>query len=117
MSERPECLICFQPYDINSAWKCRECGQTCHQYCIEQWYERSPTCPFCRHDILSSELIYLISPNNDVQALTRRISQASYRVIVTNYLGNLNNQSLTELLLFHFVYFITLFSIYIANNS
>ena len=28
---------------------CRNCNNKIHQFCIEQWQNRSETCPYCRH--------------------------------------------------------------------
>tara|TARA_B100001540_G_scaffold303237_1_gene311623 strand:+ start:154 stop:531 length:378 start_codon:yes stop_codon:yes gene_type:complete len=59
-----ECLICFETYDVETAWKCNQCNNTCHQYCIEKWYKINKTCPFCREPIPNDQLVYIIEVND-----------------------------------------------------
>ena len=53
-----ECNICFHNLDKISAWKCDQCGQICHQFCIDTWRGQRQVCPFCIKDISNSELVY-----------------------------------------------------------
>ena len=53
--EKDICIICFEPIiaslekkNINITCKC---NVHCHNTCLEQWFDRSPTCPIC-HTII-----------------------------------------------------------------
>ena len=94
-----ECLICFQKYDTDCAWKCTNCNQTCHQFCIEEWYKRSKTCPFCRHTIDSSDLIYLIQDQELPQTEQQELPQTEQQEVVIN----INELSVHELSVNHII--------------
>ena len=53
-----ECNICFHDLDKITAWRCEQCDQICHQFCIDTWREQRQVCPFCINDISNSEVIY-----------------------------------------------------------
>lgn len=51
--EKDICIICFEPISLekkNTNITCK-CNVHCHNTCLEQWFDRSPTCPIC-HKII-----------------------------------------------------------------
>lgn len=46
------CAICQDRMEAqNPTRKIRACGHSFHTECIDTWFERSVSCPVCRHDI------------------------------------------------------------------
>lgn len=48
----PYCVICHGEWEVEANAKVRTlpCGHTYHTECIDEWLNRSPTCPFCKTD-------------------------------------------------------------------
>ena len=52
LTEGTVCSICQDTIiPTDSARKLRTCGHSYHQFCIDQWFQRSVFCPSCRHDV------------------------------------------------------------------
>jgi hypothetical protein len=52
LTEGTVCSICQDTIiATDSARKLRTCGHSYHQFCIDQWFQRSVFCPSCRHDV------------------------------------------------------------------
>ena len=44
------CSICIDVIDEKTI-TLKKCGHTFHKFCIQQWYQKSNTCPLCRRII------------------------------------------------------------------
>ena len=52
LTEAAECGICQDSITTTeTARRLRSCQHVYHRTCIDQWFQRSVTCPTCRHDI------------------------------------------------------------------
>ena len=96
MSGDTECLICFQEYDTDTAWTCTNCNQKCHQFCIEEWFRLNPTCPFCRHEINISDLIYITQRPEFRQFLDRNTQIQQIRDEITINIEQLPVQQIIQ---------------------
>jgi len=45
-----ECLICFAPYAKGTTVVSLPCGHSYHKPCLEEWFCRQCTCPYCRFE-------------------------------------------------------------------
>lgn len=61
-SNNKECSICYNkiPSKKNTILSC---GHEFHSKCIEDWFERSSSCPLCREEIPPSKFKVAISDN------------------------------------------------------
>ena len=44
------CIICYEKCNY-ICWKCKTCRNTLHHECMEKWYKKSRTCPYCRTNV------------------------------------------------------------------
>lgn len=45
-----ECLICFASYTRGSTLVSLPCGHSYHKDCIQEWFHRQCSCPYCRYE-------------------------------------------------------------------
>ena len=50
------CAICMNDFDENENVRLLQCGHYFHANCVDQWLERSESCPLCRQSIVGSNL-------------------------------------------------------------
>lgn len=48
--EEEDCLICHTEMNKETEVKILKCTHMFHKKCIEDWFKRSPLCPYCRCD-------------------------------------------------------------------
>ena len=46
-----ECLICFAPYCRGATLVSLPCGHCYHKECLQEWFCRQCTCPYCRYEM------------------------------------------------------------------
>lgn len=61
------CNICYDTFCLDdSKWVNLQCDHTYHSKCIAEWFKRSITCPYCRHDQGVTENInFIVRLEND----------------------------------------------------
>merc|ERR1712129_12481 len=47
-----ECVVCYEDYEVGQTLAKLRCGHQMHKKCAMEWLKVSPTCPFCRVNIL-----------------------------------------------------------------
>jgi hypothetical protein len=53
-----ECLICFASYTRGATLVSLPCGHSYHKACIEEWFYRQCTCPYCRYEFPTDDAAY-----------------------------------------------------------
>ena len=48
-----ECPICLEEYVFNDIINLSNCGHTFHRHCLEEWHQKSRTCPTCQPSALN----------------------------------------------------------------
>eukprot|EP01063_Lacrimia_lanifica_P005007 TRINITY_DN1283_c0_g1_i1.p2 TRINITY_DN1283_c0_g1~~TRINITY_DN1283_c0_g1_i1.p2 ORF type:complete len:195 (+),score=47.99 TRINITY_DN1283_c0_g1_i1:178-762(+) len=48
-----ECALCLEEFEVGDKLRVLFCHHTFHKHCIDEWFSRSRTCPFCLRDITS----------------------------------------------------------------
>lgn len=46
-----DCMICFAPYCRGSTLVSLPCGHSYHKECLQEWFCRQCTCPYCRYEM------------------------------------------------------------------
>lgn len=49
--EDNECIICFEDYNTDMNMYMLPCCHIFHYECLIEWFDKYPTCPFCRLEI------------------------------------------------------------------
>mmetsp|Transcript_23565 Transcript_23565/g.41703 ORF Transcript_23565/g.41703 Transcript_23565/m.41703 type:complete len:310 (-) Transcript_23565:198-1127(-) len=52
--EVESCSVCQEPFDNKKIIRRTPCGHLFHDACLVAWYQRKPTCPLCRSNLLST---------------------------------------------------------------
>ena len=47
-----ECVVCYEDYEVGQEIAKLKCGHQMHKSCAKDWLAQSPTCPFCRVNVL-----------------------------------------------------------------
>ncbi|KAH0534532.1 hypothetical protein KQX54_004898 [Cotesia glomerata] len=61
------CVICWVRLQATHNIIATDCGHIFHNKCLNEWIERSPTCPECRKDVNSTQIrrLYINFTNDD----------------------------------------------------
>ncbi|KAI3862915.1 hypothetical protein MKW98_011954 [Papaver atlanticum] len=67
------CSVCLQDMNVDDHAAVLKCSHVFHEKCVEEWAERKPSCPLCRHDI-RKENIKRKRPKHHDEELKGKIS-------------------------------------------
>lgn len=51
------CAVCLGEFDFNMMVRTTPCGHVFHGDCIDQWCMKNMSCPICRTDLTSENII------------------------------------------------------------